>query len=77
MSILMMRYGENNQIYIHICISMDKDLLIKELNELSDFTNLSEEEKHKRKIRMIEIAKILLHDHYWWKKNPPKEKNWL
>ena len=64
MNILMMRYGESNQIYIHICISMDKDHLIKELNELSDFTNLSEEEKHKRKIRMIEIAKILLSEHF-------------
>ena len=42
----------------------DKDNLIKELNELSDFTNLSEEEKHKRKIRMIEIAKILLSEHF-------------
>ena len=43
---------------------MNKSELITELNELSDFTNLSEEEKHKRKIRMIEIAKILLAEHF-------------
>lgn len=55
-----------------------KDNLIKEMNELSDFTNLSEEEKKRRKIRMIEIAKILLQEHYGYsKKNPPIRKNWL
>ena len=42
----------------------NKSDLIQEMNELSDFTNLSEEEKHKRKIRMIEIAKILLSEHF-------------
>lgn len=37
----------------------DKELLIKELNELSqDFTHNKE--------RMTEIAKILLADHYWY-----------
>lgn len=49
----------------------DKENLIKEMNELSDFTNLSEEEKKRRKIRMIEIAKILLKEHYWYER---KEK---
>ena len=48
----------------------EKSELIKELNQLS-------ENFEKNKQRMIEIAKILLHDHYWYKKNPPKEKNWL
>ena len=46
----------------------DKDTLIQEMNELSDFTNLSEEEKKRRKIRMIEIAKILLQEHYGYKR---------
>ena len=37
----------------------EKDALVKELNELSqDFT--------KNKERMMEIAKILLADHYWF-----------
>lgn len=44
--------------------------LVEELNNLS--TNFE-----KNKARMIEIAKILLSEHYWYKKNPPKEKNWL
>ena len=48
----------------------DKDKLIAELNQLS-------ENFEKNKERMIEIAKILLSEHYWYKKNPPKEKNWL
>ena len=55
----------------------DKDKLIQEMNNLSDYTWLTEEEKQKHKARMIEIAKILLSEHYWYKKNPPKEKNWL
>ena len=55
----------------------EKDTLIQEMNELSDFTNISEEEKKRRKIRMIEIAKILLQDHYCYKKNQPIKKNWL
>ena len=55
----------------------EKSELINEMNSLSDFTNLSEEEKKRRKIRMVEIAKILLHDHYWYKKNQPIRKNWL
>ena len=55
----------------------DKDKLIQEMNDLSDYTWLTEEEKQKHKARMIEIAKILLAEHYWYKKNPPKEKNWL
>ena len=46
----------------------DKENLIKEMNELSDFTNISEEEKKRRKIRMIEIAKILLQEHYGYKR---------
>ena len=58
---------------------MNKSELITELNELSDFTNLSEEEKHKRKVRMVEIAKILLKDHYgYWnvldRKNKENDK---
>lgn len=37
----------------------EKDALVQEMNELSsDFT--------KNKERMIEIAKILLADHYWF-----------
>ena len=48
----------------------EKISLINELNQLS-----SNFEKNKE--RMIEIAKILLSEHYWYKKNPPKEKNWL
>lgn len=46
----------------------EKSELINEMNSLSDFTNLSEEEKKRRKIRMIEIAKILLQEHYWYDK---------
>ena len=48
----------------------EKQKLIAELNQLSD-------NFEKNKQRMIEIAKILLAEHYSWKKNPPKEKNWL
>lgn len=55
----------------------EKDKLIKEMNELSDNTWKSEEQRAKDKARMVEIAKILLAEHYGWKKNPPKEKNWL
>ena len=47
----------------------EKDKLIQEMNELSNYTWISEEEKAKRKERMVEIAKILLAEHYWyWKK---------
>lgn len=50
-------------------INKEKDELIKEMNELSDITWLSEEQRAKNKARMIEIAKILLSEHYWyWKK---------
>ena len=48
----------------------EKDKLIEELNQLS-------ENFEKNKQRMIEIARILLHDHYWYKKNQPIKKNWL
>lgn len=44
----------------------EKELLIKEMNELSDTTWLSEEQRIKNKERMVEIAKILLADHYWY-----------
>ena len=44
--------------------------LVEELNKLSEDFPATKE-------RMIEIAKILLAEHYSWKKNPPKEKNWL
>ena len=44
----------------------DKDKLVQEMNELSDYTWISEEEKIDRKNRMIEIAKILLSEHYWY-----------
>ena len=47
----------------------EKDALVKELNELSA-------DARKNKERMIEIAKILLADHYWFTRNlNPKEKN--
>lgn len=52
----------------------EKDTLIQEMNELSDFTNISEEEKKRRKIRMIEIAKILLSEHFNYK--PKKKSEW-
>ena len=44
----------------------EKDALIKELNELSTDAIHNKE-------RMIEIAKILLADHYWFTR---KEKKW-
>ena len=44
--------------------------LVEELNKLSEDFPATKE-------RMVEIAKILLSEHYWYKKNPPKEKNWL
>lgn len=37
----------------------EKDALVKELNELST-------DARKNKERMVEIAKILLSDHYWF-----------
>ena len=37
----------------------EKDKLVKELNELST-------DARKNKERMVEIAKILLADHYWF-----------
>ena len=53
-----------------------KSDLIQEMNELSDFTNISEEEKNRRKIRMIEIAKILLSEHFNYKpKNHGRNTN--
>ena len=44
----------------------EKDKLVAELNELSDMKWLSEEIKKQRRDRMLEIAKILLADHYWY-----------
>jgi hypothetical protein len=49
---------------------VDKNMKITKDESL--FADLSEEEKHKRKIRMVEIAKILLTDHY---KYLPRNKN--
>lgn len=40
----------------------EKDALVQELNELST-------DARKNKPRMIEIAKILLADHYWFTRN--------
>ena len=50
----------------------EKDKLVAELNELSDMKWLSEEMKKQRRDRMLEIAKILLADHYWYTR---KEKD--
>lgn len=50
----------------------EKDKLVTELNELSDMKWLSEEIKKQRRDRMLEIAKILLADHYWYTR---KEKD--
>lgn len=44
----------------------EKDKLVAELNELSDMKWLPEEIKKQRRDRMLEIAKILLADHYWY-----------
>ena len=44
----------------------EKDKLVAELNELSDMKWLSEEIKKQRRDRMLEIAKTLLADHYWY-----------
>lgn len=46
----------------------EKEKLIQEMNELSDMNWLSEEIKKQRKERMVEIAKILLAEHYWYSK---------
>ena len=54
----------------------EKDRLVKEMNELSDYRWLSEEERKARKERMVEIAKILLSDHYgYWKVLDRKNKD--
>ena len=45
----------------------EKDKLVKELNELS--SNAKE-----NKARMIEIAKILLAEHYWYNKKHEESK---
>ena len=46
----------------------EKDKLIQEMNELSsDFP--------KNKERMMEIAKILLADHYWFTRKPKEESD--
>lgn len=46
----------------------EKDNLIQEMNKLSlDFT--------KNKERMIEIAKILLAEHYWFTRKPKEESD--
>lgn len=46
----------------------EKDSLIKEMNDLSsDFP--------KNKDRMMEIAKILLADHYWFTRKPKEESD--
>ena len=44
----------------------EKQKLIAELNQLS-------ENFEKNKQRMIEIARILLHDHYWYWKSKEKK----
>lgn len=44
----------------------EKDKLVKELNELSA-------DARKNKERMVEIAKILLADHYWFTRKKDKE----
>ena len=46
----------------------EKDKLIEELNQLS-------ENFEKNKQRMIEIAKILLSEHYWWRKKEEKKSD--
>ena len=46
----------------------EKEKLVQEMNELSDMNWLSEEIKKQRKERMVEIAKILLAEHYWYSK---------
>ena len=46
----------------------EKDALVKELNELSA-------DARKNKERMIEIAKILLAEHYWFTRKPKKESD--
>ena len=45
----------------------EKDALVKELNELSA-------DARKNKARMIEIAKILLAEHYWYNKKHEESK---
>lgn len=46
----------------------EKDKLIQEMNELSsDFP--------KNKERMMEIAKILLAEHYWFTRKPKEESD--
>lgn len=46
----------------------EKDKLIQEMNELSsDFPNNKE--------RMMEIAKILLAEHYWFTRKPKEESD--
>ena len=44
----------------------ERDKLVQEMNDLSDTRWLTEEQKASNKARMIEIAKILLADHYWF-----------
>ena len=46
----------------------EKDALVQELNELST-------DARKNKPRMIEIAKILLAEHYWFTRKPKKESD--
>lgn len=46
----------------------EKDKLVQELNQLS-----SNFEKNKE--RMVEIAKILLSEHYWWRKKEEKKSD--
>lgn len=46
----------------------EKDALVKELNELST-------DARKNKQRMIEIAKILLAEHYGFTRKPKKESD--
>ena len=52
---------------IQVMEKQEADKLIKELNELSSDTE-------KNKERMVEIAKVLLTDHYWYL--PKKDKKW-
>ena len=53
----------------------EKDRLVQEMNELSDTRWLSEEQKAKNKERMVDIAKILLAEHYWFTRKPKKESD--
>ena len=52
----------------------ERDKLVQEMNDLSDTRWLTEEQKASNKARMIEIAKILLAEHYWYNKKNEESK---